>query len=69
MTPARQSLQLIKAATTVEQAVAALTPSVLGYLTVRRAGAAVVASQPAEFQARTQRDSPAAAGRSHQRTR
>ncbi len=46
-----------------------LKPSVVGYLTVRRAGAAVSASQPAEYHARTQRDDPAAAGRSHHRTR
>jgi hypothetical protein len=38
-----------KAATTVEQAIAPLKPSVVGYLTVRRAGAAVSASQPAEY--------------------
>ena len=35
----------------------------------RRAGVAVSASQPAEYHARTQRDDPAAAGRSHHRTR
>jgi hypothetical protein len=53
-----------KAATTVAQAIAPLKPSVVGYLTLRRAGAAVSASQPAEYHARTQRDDPAAAGRS-----
>jgi hypothetical protein len=58
-----------KAATTVEQAIAPLKPSAIGYLTVRRAGAAVSASQPAEYHARTQRDDAAAGGRSHHRTR
>ena len=46
------------AATTVEQAIAPLKPSPVGYQTVRRAGAAVNASQPAEYHARTQRDDP-----------
>ena len=50
-------------------AIVPLKPSVVGYLTVRRAGAAVSASQPAEYHARTQRDDPAAADRSHHRTR
>lgn len=45
-------------ATTVEQAIAPLKPSAVGYLTVRRAGAAVSASQPAEHHARTRRDDP-----------
>lgn len=58
-----------KAATTVEQAIAPWKPSVVGYLTVRRAEAALSASQPAEYHARTQRDDPAAAGGSHHRTR
>jgi hypothetical protein len=58
-----------KPATTVEQAMAPLKPSVVGYLTVRRAGAAVSASQLAECHARNQRDDPAAAGRSHHHTR
>lgn len=58
-----------KAATTVEQAIAPLKPSLVGYQTVRRAGAAVNASQPAEYHPRTQRDDPAAAGRSHHHTR
>ena len=57
-----------KAATTVAQAIAPLKPSVAGYLTVRRSGAAVSASQPAEYHARTQRDDPAGR-RSHHRTR
>jgi hypothetical protein len=50
-----------KAATTVKQAIAPLKPTVVGYLTVRRAGAAVSAPQPAEYHARTQRDDPGAA--------
>jgi hypothetical protein len=58
-----------KAATTVEQAIAHLKPSVVGYLNVRRAGAAVSARQPAERHARTQRDDRAVAGRSHHHTR
>lgn len=46
-----------KAATAVEQAIAPLKRSAVGYLTVRRAGAAVSAPQPAEYHARTQLNS------------
>jgi hypothetical protein len=42
----------------VQQSIAPLKPSVVGYLTVRWAGAAVRASQPAEYHARTQLTTP-----------